>query len=34
MVRALSLKDCIQIGLEHNLDVKIERYAPEIAVTI
>ena len=30
-VRALSLKDCIQIALEHNLDVKIERFTPEIA---
>jgi outer membrane protein TolC len=30
-VRPLSLKDCIQIALEHNLDVKIERITPEIA---
>jgi outer membrane protein len=30
-VRRLSLKDCIQIALEHNLDVKIERFTPEIA---
>jgi outer membrane protein TolC len=30
-VRPLSLKDCIQIALEHNLDVKIERFTPEIA---
>lgn len=29
--RALSLADCIQIALEHNLDVQIERYSPEIA---
>lgn len=31
VVRPLSLKDCIQIALEHNLDVKIERFTPEIA---
>src|SRR5687767_13648389 len=31
VVRPLSLKDCIQIALEHNLDVKIERFMPEIA---
>jgi outer membrane protein TolC len=30
-VRSLSLKDCIQTALEHNLDVKIERFTPEIA---
>lgn len=30
-VRPLSLKDCIQIALEHNLDVKIERFTPEMA---
>jgi len=30
-VRPLSLKDCIQIALEHNLDVKIERFTPELA---
>ncbi len=29
--RALSLMECIQIALEHNLDVKIERFNPEIA---
>ncbi len=29
--RALSLAECIQIALEHNLDVKIERYSPEMA---
>jgi outer membrane protein TolC len=29
--RALSLAECIQIALEHNLDVKIERYSPELA---
>jgi outer membrane protein TolC len=31
LVRPLSLKDCIQMALEHNLDVKIERFMPEIA---
>jgi hypothetical protein len=31
LVRPLSLKDCIQMALEHNLDVKIERFTPEIA---
>src|SRR5215218_4739668 len=31
VVRPLSLKDCIRIALEHNLDVKIERFTPEIA---
>jgi outer membrane protein TolC len=30
-VRPLSLKECIRIALEHNLDVKIERYNSEIA---
>lgn len=29
--RSLSLADCLQIALEHNLDVKIDRYGPEIA---
>lgn len=29
--RALSLDDCIQIALEHNLDVQISRMDPEIA---
>jgi outer membrane protein TolC len=29
-IRALSLADCIRIGLEHNLDVKIARFNPEI----
>ncbi len=29
--RALSLEDCIQIALEHNLDVQIKRTQPEIA---
>ena len=31
VVRSLSLNDCIQIALEHNLDVKIERFTPQIA---
>jgi len=30
-VRTLSLEDCLQIGLEHNLDIQIKRYSPEIA---
>lgn len=30
-VRPLSLKDCIEIALKQNLDVKIQRYEPEIA---
>ena len=29
--RKLSLPDCIQISLEHNLDVKVARFDPEIA---
>ena len=28
---ALSLQDCIQQALEHNLDLKVERYNPQIA---
>ena len=28
--RKLSLEDCIQIALEHNLDVQIKRYNPEL----
>jgi outer membrane protein TolC len=30
-VRALSLADCLQIALEHNLDVQIRRFNPEIS---
>ena len=29
--RALSLEDCIQIAIQHNLDVQIQRINPEIA---
>ncbi|MCI0533979.1 MAG: TolC family protein [Verrucomicrobiales bacterium] len=29
--RALSLQECIRIALEHNLDVKVARFEPEIA---
>lgn len=29
--RALSLEDCIQIALQHNLDIQIQRVNPEIA---
>ncbi|HEX4644220.1 MAG TPA: hypothetical protein VH598_01285, partial [Verrucomicrobiae bacterium] len=30
-VRRLSLKECIRIAMEHNLDLKVERYNSEIA---
>ncbi|HWN95459.1 MAG TPA: TolC family protein [Methylomirabilota bacterium] len=30
-VRSLSLKECLRIALEHNLDIKIERITPQIA---
>jgi outer membrane protein TolC len=30
-LKALSLADCVQIGLEHNLDIKINRFAPQIS---
>ena len=30
-VRPLSLKDCIEIALKQNLDIRIQRYEPEIA---
>jgi outer membrane protein TolC len=30
-LRRLSLEDCLQIALQHNLDVKIIRYSPELA---
>ena len=30
-LRKLSLEDCIEIALNHNLDVQIKRYNPEIA---
>ncbi|HTV41207.1 MAG TPA: TolC family protein [Candidatus Sulfotelmatobacter sp.] len=30
--RVMSLQDCIQQALEHNLDVQIQRYNPEIAL--
>ena len=29
--RSISLAECIQLALQHNLDVQIERYAPDIA---
>jgi outer membrane protein len=29
--RRVSLQDCIRMALEHNLDVQIERYTPQIA---
>jgi outer membrane protein TolC len=30
-IRKLTLEDCIQVALEHNLDVKIKRFNPEIS---
>src|SRR2546425_10055585 len=30
-IRKLSLEDCLQITSEHNLDVQIKRYNPEIS---
>jgi outer membrane protein len=30
-VRGLSLQDCIQLALQHNLDLQIDRYNPDIA---
>ena len=30
-IRKVSLEDCLQIAIEHNLDVQIKRYNPEIA---
>jgi outer membrane protein TolC len=31
-VRSLSLQDCIQQALQHNLDLRIERYNPQLAL--
>lgn len=31
-VRTMSLQDCIQQALEHNLELRIERYNPELAL--
>src|SRR5579859_475096 len=31
-VRQLSLQDCIQLALQHNLDLQIDRYNPAIAL--
>src|SRR5258708_3038581 len=31
-VRKLSLQDCIQLALQHNLDLQIDRYNPEISL--
>src|SRR5215471_12408639 len=31
-VRVLSLQDCIQLALQHNLDLQIDRYNPEFAL--
>lgn len=31
-VRQISLQDCIQLALAHNLDLQIDRYNPEIAL--
>ena len=30
-IRSLSLTDCVQIGLEHNLDIKINRFQPMLS---
>src|SRR5258708_5182209 len=30
--RALSLQECIQLAIQHNLDVQIERYNPQLAL--
>src|ERR1043166_4554406 len=30
--RRLSLQDCIQLALQHNLDLQIDRYNPEISL--
>jgi outer membrane protein len=30
-VKLLSMQDCIQLALEHNLDIQIQRYNPKIA---
>jgi outer membrane protein TolC len=30
--RAMSLEDCIQEALRHNLDIQVERYAPQISL--
>ena len=30
--RAMSLQDCIQEALQHNLDVQIQRYNPQISL--
>ncbi len=30
--RAMSLEDCIQEALQHNLDIQVERYAPQISL--
>jgi outer membrane protein TolC len=32
LVRQLSLQDCIQLALQHNLDLQIGRYNPQIAL--
>jgi outer membrane protein TolC len=31
-VRQLSLQDCIQLALKHNLDLQIDRYGPQISL--
>jgi len=31
-MRAMSLEDCLQEALQHNLDVQIERYSPQISL--
>jgi len=31
-MRAMSLEDCIREALQHNLDIQVERYAPQISL--
>lgn len=31
-VRMLSLQDCVQLALQHNLDLQIDRYNPQVAL--
>ena len=30
--RTLSLQDCVQMALQHNLDLQIDRYTPQVAL--
>jgi len=33
-VRMLSLQDCVQLALQHNLDLQIDRYNPQVALFV